>query len=75
MPFISLNWQHQLCKNPRPNPDIKTLFIDHTCAAPTNGARPPPPTNGPLVGPITKTGTFPPMGVHSVSGADSPHTT
>ncbi|KAF2307284.1 hypothetical protein GH714_026099 [Hevea brasiliensis] len=21
----SLNWQHQLCKNPRPNPDIKTL--------------------------------------------------
>ena len=21
--FCSLNWQHQLCKNPRPNPDIK----------------------------------------------------
>lgn len=34
----SLNWQHQLCKNPRSNPDIKTLFIDHTCALP-NGAR------------------------------------
>lgn len=34
----SLNWQHQLCKNPRPNPDIKTLFTDHTCAPP-NGAR------------------------------------
>ncbi|XP_042409639.1 protein TOPLESS-RELATED PROTEIN 2-like isoform X1 [Zingiber officinale] len=61
----SLNWQHQLCKNPRPNPDIKTLFIDHSCAAPTNGARPPPPTNGPLVGSVPKTGTFPPMGVHS----------
>ncbi|KAL0331020.1 UNVERIFIED_CONTAM: protein TPR3 [Sesamum angustifolium] len=29
----SLNWQHQLCKNPRPNPDIKTLFTDHTCAS------------------------------------------
>ncbi|KAJ0978459.1 hypothetical protein J5N97_013933 [Dioscorea zingiberensis] len=36
----SLNWQHQLCKNPRPNPDIKTLFTDHTCAPP-NGARAP----------------------------------
>ncbi|KAH7668741.1 WD40 repeat-containing protein [Dioscorea alata] len=60
----SLNWQHQLCKNPRPNPDIKTLFTDHSCA-PTNGARPPPPTNAPLVGPIPKTAAFPPLGVHS----------
>ncbi|KAH7692892.1 YVTN repeat-like/Quinoprotein amine dehydrogenase protein [Dioscorea alata] len=60
----SLNWQHQLCKNPRPNPDIKTLFIDHSCA-PTNGARPPPPANGSLVGPIPKSGAFPPLGVHS----------
>ncbi|XP_073011720.1 protein TOPLESS-RELATED PROTEIN 2-like [Typha latifolia] len=60
----SLNWQHQLCKNPRPNPDIKTLFTDHSCAAPTNGSRAPPPTNGPLVGPIPKSGGFPPLGVH-----------
>ncbi|ONK79879.1 uncharacterized protein A4U43_C01F11310 [Asparagus officinalis] len=60
----SLNWQHQLCKNPRPNPDIKTLFMDHTCA-PTNGTRPPP-TNGPLVGSIPKPGPFPPLGVHSM---------
>ncbi|XP_068635481.1 protein TOPLESS-RELATED PROTEIN 2-like isoform X1 [Aristolochia californica] len=60
----SLNWQHQLCKNPRPNPDIKTLFTDHTCA-PNNGARGPPPTNNPLVGPIPKTGAFPPIGAHS----------
>ncbi|KAH9755399.1 Topless-related protein 3 [Citrus sinensis] len=30
----SLNWQHQLCKNPRANPDIKTLFTDHTCSPP-----------------------------------------
>ncbi|CAA0807059.1 Protein TOPLESS, partial [Striga hermonthica] len=36
----SLNWQHQLCKNPRPNPDIKTLFIYHSCAS-SNGARAP----------------------------------
>ncbi|KAL5219772.1 hypothetical protein ABZP36_024485 [Zizania latifolia] len=61
----SLNWQHQLCKNPRPNPDIKTLFTDHSCAAPTNGARVPPPANGPLVGPIPKSAAFPPMGAHA----------
>jgi hypothetical protein len=61
----SLNWQHQLCKNPRPNPDIKTLFTDHSCAAPTNGARAPPPANGPLVGPIPKSAAFPPMGAHA----------
>ncbi|XP_010943652.1 protein TOPLESS-RELATED PROTEIN 2 isoform X1 [Elaeis guineensis] len=61
----SLNWQHQLCKNPRSNPDIKTLFTDHSCAAPSNGARAPPPTNGPLVGPIPKSGAFPPIGAHS----------
>lgn len=61
----SLNWQHQLCKNPRPNPDIKTLFIDHTCGPP-NGARAPPPTNNPLVGGLPKGGAFPPLGAHSV---------
>ncbi|XWS65101.1 hypothetical protein CRYUN_Cryun05aG0062100 [Craigia yunnanensis] len=60
----SLNWQHQLCKNPRPNPDIKTLFTDHSCSPTTNGARPLPPTNGPLVGPIPKAGVFPPIGAH-----------
>ncbi|CAM6106427.1 unnamed protein product [Calypogeia fissa] len=57
----SLNWQHQLCKNPRPNPDIKTLFIDHTCGPP-NGARAPPPANNPLVGALPKSGAFPPLG-------------
>ncbi|XP_066321646.1 protein TOPLESS-RELATED PROTEIN 2-like, partial [Miscanthus floridulus] len=62
---FSLNWQHQLCKNPRPNPDIKTLFTDHSCAAPTNEARAPPPTNGPLVGSIPKSAGFPPMGAHA----------
>ena len=64
--YFSLNWQHQLCKNPRSNPDIKTLFTDHACG-PTNGARPPPPTNNPLVGPIPKAGAFPPIGSHNVS--------
>ncbi|MQM07473.1 hypothetical protein Taro_040313 [Colocasia esculenta] len=60
----SLNWQHQLCKNPRPNPDIKTLFTDHTCA-PANGPRAPPTTNSPLVGSIPKAGAFPPGSAHS----------
>ncbi|KAK4400989.1 protein TOPLESS-RELATED PROTEIN 2 [Sesamum angolense] len=59
----SLNWQHQLCKNPRPNPDIKTLFTDHTCAS-SNGTRAPPPTNTPLAGPVPKPGVFPPLGGH-----------
>lgn len=58
----SLNWQHQLCKNPRPNPDIKTLFTDHSCAT-TNGARPTP-SNSPLMGPVPKAGAFPPIGAH-----------
>ncbi|THG22276.1 hypothetical protein TEA_017588 [Camellia sinensis var. sinensis] len=58
-----LNWQHQLCKNPRPNPDIKTLFTDHTCAS-SNGARAPPPTNNPLAGPVPRAGVFPPIGAH-----------
>ncbi|CAI8615392.1 unnamed protein product [Vicia faba] len=43
----SLNWQHQLCKNPRPNPDIKTLFIDHSCS-PSNGPLAPTPVNLPV---------------------------
>ncbi|KAI7752528.1 hypothetical protein M8C21_015879, partial [Ambrosia artemisiifolia] len=59
----SLNWQHQLCKNPRPNPDIKTLFIDHTCNS-NNGGRGPPPMNSSLAGPVPKAGVFPPIGAH-----------
>jgi hypothetical protein len=68
----SLNWQHQLCKNPRPNPDIKTLFIDHTCGPP-NGARAPPPANSTLVGGLPKGGTFPPLGAHSVRPCAQPN--
>ncbi|KAJ8755367.1 hypothetical protein K2173_019165 [Erythroxylum novogranatense] len=59
----SLNWQHQLCKNPRPNPDIKTLFVDHSCGQP-NGARAPSPANNPLLGSLPKPGGFPPLGAH-----------
>ncbi|KAL8171732.1 hypothetical protein V2J09_023536 [Rumex salicifolius] len=59
----SLNWQHQLCKNPRPNPDIKTLFVDHSCAQP-NGARAPSPVTNSMVGSMPKVGGFPPLGAH-----------
>lgn len=62
----SLNWQHQLCKNPRPNPDIKTLFVDHSCG-PQNGARAPPAASNSLVGGLPKQGAFPPL-THGVSG-------
>ncbi|KAK3011452.1 hypothetical protein RJ639_012750 [Escallonia herrerae] len=58
-----MNWQHQLCKNPRPNPDIKTLFVDHSCGQP-NGARAPSPANNPLLGSLPKAGVFPPLGAH-----------
>lgn len=60
----SLNWQHQLCKNPRPNPDIKTLFVDHSCGAQPNGARAPSPATNPLMATIPKGGGFPPLGAH-----------
>ncbi|VYS51629.1 unnamed protein product [Arabidopsis thaliana] len=59
----SLNWQHQLCKNPRPNPDIKTLFVDHSCRLP-NDARAPSPVNNPLLGSLPKAEGFPPLGAH-----------
>ncbi|GMH04542.1 hypothetical protein Nepgr_006382 [Nepenthes gracilis] len=60
----SLNWQHQLCKTPRSNPDIKTLFVDHTCGPP-NGARAPSPVTNPLMNAaVPKVGAFPPLGAH-----------
>ncbi|RHN51583.1 hypothetical protein MtrunA17_Chr6g0470281 [Medicago truncatula] len=61
--LFSLNWQHQLCKNPCLNPDIKTLFVDHSCGQP-NGARDPSPANSLLLGSLPKAGGFPPLGAH-----------
>lgn len=59
----SLNWQHQLCKNPKLNPEIKTLFVDHSCGQPNSGIAPSPVTN-PLIGSMPKIGGFPPIGAH-----------
>ena len=62
--MCSLNWQHQLCKNPRPNPDIKTLFTDHTCTPP-NGPRAPS-VSVPLAA-VPKAGAaYPPLTTHTV---------
>ncbi|CAK9134797.1 unnamed protein product [Ilex paraguariensis] len=58
----SLNWQHQLCKNPRPNPDIKTLFADHTCTPP-NGALAATPVNLPVAA-VAKTAAYTSLGAH-----------
>ncbi|KAK1389417.1 WUS-interacting protein 2 [Heracleum sosnowskyi] len=61
----SLNWQHQLCKNPKPNPDIKTLFVDHSCGQLLpNGSRVPSPVTNALMGVLAKPAGFPPVGAH-----------
>jgi len=64
----SLNWQHQLCKNPRPNPDIKTLFTDHTCTLP-NGPLAPSAVNQPVTT-LTKPAAYPSLGPHVVRNLD-----
>ncbi|KAL9668435.1 hypothetical protein QQ045_002816 [Rhodiola kirilowii] len=60
----SLNWQHQLCKNPKSNFDIKTLLVDHSCGQP-NGARAPSPVTNPSIGGAPKGAGFPPIGAHA----------
>jgi len=60
----SLNWQHQLCKHPRSNPDIKTLFIDHTCS-PTNGPLAPAPVSLPVAA-VAKPAPYTSLGAHGV---------
>ncbi|KAI5425845.1 hypothetical protein KIW84_031608 [Lathyrus oleraceus] len=50
-----------LQKNPRPNPDIKTLFIDHSCS-PSNGPLAPTPVNLP-VSAVAKPAAYTSLGV------------
>ncbi|KAK4479184.1 hypothetical protein RD792_014695 [Penstemon davidsonii] len=58
----SLNWQHRLCKNPNPNPQIKTLFEDHLCAqSQVPDARAPSYVLNPLMGAIPRSAGFPPL--------------
>ncbi|KAE8733394.1 Topless-related protein 3 [Hibiscus syriacus] len=57
----SLNWQHQLCKNPRSNPDIKTLFTDHTCM-PASSPLAPTPANLPVAS-VAKPPAYTSLGV------------
>ncbi|KAL2479623.1 Topless-related protein 4 [Abeliophyllum distichum] len=69
----SLKWQHQLCKYPKLNPNIKTLFVDHLCVTnPLLGAVPPSQSNGPTdPSPVTK----PPLGAlppSQTNGARAP---
>ncbi|WCJ30341.1 Protein TOPLESS [Euphorbia peplus] len=52
----SLNWQHSLCRNPRQNPDIKTLFVDHDCRP--NDAHPHLVANNQLIGSAPRTEGF-----------------
>ena len=64
MSSLAVDWQHQLCKTPRPDPDIKTLFTDHTCAVP-NGPLAPSSVNPPVTT-LTKPTAFPSLGAHGV---------
>ncbi|XP_018462545.1 topless-related protein 1 [Raphanus sativus] len=64
----SLNWQHHLCKNPMPNPDIATLFVDHTCDQPiAEQASSPAITH--FMGGVPNITGFPPMSPHVVPGS------
>nr|GEW41782.1 topless-related protein 4-like isoform X1 [Tanacetum cinerariifolium] len=72
----SLNWQHQLCKNQKPNPDIRTLLVDHSCGQSQsqpqpqpqpNVARAPSPVTNPFLSVVPKLQPgFPHLGAHGL---------
>ncbi|KAL6296689.1 hypothetical protein ACE6H2_004831 [Prunus campanulata] len=64
----SLNWQHSLCSNPRQNPDIRTLFVDHSCKN-SNDSFAQLTANNQLMGSVQRVDGFLPMG--SVQTANS----
>ncbi|KAF3447082.1 hypothetical protein FNV43_RR12262 [Rhamnella rubrinervis] len=59
----SLNWQHSLCSNPRQNPDIRTLFVDHNCRNPSDSF-PQLQGSSPLISSIPKADGFLPTGAN-----------
>ncbi|KAG0495480.1 hypothetical protein HPP92_000171 [Vanilla planifolia] len=56
-------------ENFRSNPDIKTLFVDHSCSQP-NGARVASPA--PVMNVLPKQGVFSQLGPHAVGGVITP---
>ncbi|XP_073121114.1 topless-related protein 4-like [Henckelia pumila] len=50
-----LNWQHHLCDNARPNPVIRSLFVDHVCVE-AHGAQASSSAANALVGPVPRGG-------------------
>ncbi|KAJ1443539.1 LIS1-like proteiny motif [Sesbania bispinosa] len=66
----SLNWQHHLCNNPRPNSGNKTLFTDHTCS-PLNGAGTPTSVTLPIAA-IVRPSSYAPLGAHGLPFTPAP---
>ncbi|KAJ1407691.1 WD40/YVTN repeat-like-containing domain superfamily [Sesbania bispinosa] len=69
----SLNWQHHLCNNPRPNPGNKTLFTDHTCSPP-NVAGAPSSVTLPIVA-VARPSSDAPLGAHGPPFTPAPAAT
>ncbi|KAL5786017.1 hypothetical protein ACOSQ2_008409 [Xanthoceras sorbifolium] len=63
----SLNWQHSLCGNPRQNPDIRTLFVDHSCKN-SNDHYAQLAASNQYMGPAPRSESFP-IGAHGPSAA------
>ncbi|XP_062099535.1 protein TOPLESS-like isoform X2 [Humulus lupulus] len=61
-----LNWQHIQCKHPHPNPDIKTLFVDHVCQ-PDNVSPVESTKNNPIPSQATSLSVLTPPGSRSSS--------
>ncbi|KAF4388353.1 hypothetical protein G4B88_013190 [Cannabis sativa] len=59
----SLNWQHSLCSNPSQNPDMRTLFIDHSCRSSNDQFPQVNPSNHPISS-APRTDYFHPMAAH-----------
>ncbi|KAK3211756.1 hypothetical protein Dsin_016462 [Dipteronia sinensis] len=62
----SLNWQHSLCVNPLPIPDIKTILVDHKCRN-DNGHYAQLAASNHHVGPAPRS-DFLPIGAHGLPG-------